>query len=73
MSLASLQEELAELKAARSRALQSQEYGIGSRRNRMADLAEINRAIRDLETRIAIAANGGRINTGHVVFGGHRG
>ena len=40
---------------------------------RRADLSVIEKSIRDLETRIAMAAQGGRINTGHVVFGGHRG
>ena len=73
MSLASLQADLVNYRAARDAILTGQEYRIGSRMLRRADLSVIEKSIRDLETRIAMAAQGSRINTGHVVFGGHRG
>ena len=73
MSLASLQEDLTKYRAARDAILTGQEYRIGGRMLRRADLSVIEKSIRDLETRIAMADQGGRINTGHVVFGGHRG
>ena len=72
-TLSTLQEDLAKYKSARDAILTGQEYRIGGRMLRRADLSVIEKSIRDLETRIAMAANGGRINTGHVVFGGHRG
>ena len=72
-TLSALQDRLIKYRSAEDAILTGQEYRIGSRMLRRADLSEIRAEIRDLETRIAMAANGGRINTGHVVFGGHRG
>lgn len=72
-TLSQLQEDLTKYRAARDAALNGQEYRIGGRMLRRADLAVIERSIRELESRIAMSAGGGRINTGHVVFGGHRG
>lgn len=72
-NLTTLQSDLALYRAAREKILTGQEYSIGSRRLRRPDLSEIERKITELETRIAMLDNGGRINTGHVVFGGHRG
>ena len=72
-NLTTLQSDLALYRAAREKILIGQEYTIGPRRLRRPDLSEIERKITELETRIAMLDNGGRINTGHVVFGGHRG
>lgn len=73
MTLQQLQSDLTKYRAARDAILTSQEYQIGTRRLRRPDLAAIERTITDLESRIAILSNGGRLNTGHVVFGGYRG
>ncbi len=72
-TLSQLQQDLTNYRAARDAILTSQEYQIGTRRLRRADLRDIEATIRNLETRIAMAQQGGRINTGHVIFGGHRG
>jgi len=72
-NLTTLQSDLALYRAAREAILTGQEYTIGSRRLRRPDLAVIEKKIEELETRIAMLDKGGRINTGHVVFGGHRG
>ena len=72
-NLTTLQSDLALYRAAREAILTGQEYTIGSRRLRRPDLATIEKKIEELETRIAMLSKGGRINTGHVVFGGHRG
>ncbi len=73
-SLNEMQAELAELKAARSKILTGgQSYRVGSRQKESASLAEINKMISELETRVNMAAGGGRINTGHAVFSGRRG
>lgn len=72
-TLATLQEDLAVYRAARLKILSgAQEYSIGSRKSRRADLAPIEAAIKELETRIAILQNGGKINTEHAVFGVRR-
>ncbi|WP_028575037.1 hypothetical protein [Desulfonatronovibrio hydrogenovorans] len=72
-NLTTLQNDLALYRAAREKILIGQEYAIGSRRLRRPDLAEIEKKITELEARIAIVQRKGRINTGHVIFGGHRG
>ena len=71
--LSELQEELAELKAARSRVLRSQSYGHGSRSLTRVSYADIQRDIKDLERRIAMFDLGGAIAGSTPVFGGHRG
>lgn len=57
---------------AREKILLGQEYSIGSRKLRRPDLAVIEKSIRDLETRLAIALKQGRIKSASVVFGGNR-
>lgn len=58
-TLAELQEDLAAARAARLRILESQEYSVGdgviNRRNRRADLEQVNKLIKDLEAQIATA------------------
>jgi ribosomal protein L20 len=65
--------DLTAYRAARDAILRSQEYQIGTRRLRRADLRDIEATIRNLEIRLTMADKGGRINTGYAVFGGHRG
>lgn len=59
MTLAELQEDLAAARASRLRILQSQEYVVGNggmaRRNRRAELEQVNALINDLQTQIAAA------------------
>jgi hypothetical protein len=71
---AEIQADLSSYRAARDTILNgAQTYKIGSRALTRGDLVEINREIRRLETRLAIAQNGGSIPGSSVVFGGHRG
>jgi len=72
-TLAELQEELAELKAARTRVLSAQSYGHGTRSLTRVDYADLQRDIKDLERRIAMYTLDGSIAGDSVVFGGHRG
>ncbi len=72
-TLTTLQNDLVLYRQAREAILTGQEYAIGSRRLRRPDLAVIEKKIEELETRIAMAGQSGKINTGHVIFGGHRG
>jgi hypothetical protein len=68
-TLATLQEDLAAYRAARLKILSGQEYWIGSRKLRRPDLAVVESTIRELETRIAMLQNDGKIKTSHAVFG----
>jgi len=68
-----LEQELSLYKTARDKILSGQEYSIGGRSVRRPDLASIEARIRELENRLTIAQNGGRINTQQAVFGGKRG
>ncbi len=70
-TLSELQTTLAAYKAARDKILSGQEYSIGGRRLRRPDLAEVEKRIEVLESRIAIIQNNsGKIKTSHAVFGG---
>jgi hypothetical protein len=71
-TLATLQEDLAAYRAARLKILSGQEYWIGSRKLRRPDLAVVESTIRELETRIAMLQNDGKIKTSHAVFGVRR-
>lgn len=69
-----IQADLTAYRAARDAILDgSQSYKIGSRSLTRGDLAEINREIRRLEIRLAMAQNSGRIPGTSAVFGGHLG
>lgn len=73
-TITELQEELALYKNARKKILGgAQSYRAGDFRADRADLATIEKAIADLERRIQVKSNGGRINTGQAIFGGRRG
>jgi len=72
-TLEQLQEELTKAKAARESILNAQEYNTGEYSVRKADLRVLNNHIRELETRIAILKNKGRLNHGQAIFGGQRG
>lgn len=72
-TLAELKEELAELKAARSRVLNAQSYGHGSRTLSRVPYADLQRSIKDLEQRIAMYDLNGSIAGSNPVFGGHLG
>lgn len=72
-TITELQTDLASYKAARDKILLGQEYSIGNRKLRRPDLAVIERTIRELEHRIAMLGNDGKINTVTAVFGGRRG
>lgn len=71
-TIAQIQNDLNLYRQAREKILLGQEYTIGSRKLRRPDLAVIEKSIRDLETRLAIASNQGRIKSASVVFGGNR-
>jgi hypothetical protein len=71
-TLSTLQEDLVAYRAARLKILRGQEYWIGSRKVRRPDLALVENAIKELETRIAILQNNGKIKTEHAVFGVRR-
>lgn len=71
-TISELQADLQAYRSARTAILTGQEYAIGNRRLRRPDLAEINKEIRELESRIAMQSNSGKINTGHAIFGGNR-
>ena len=71
-TISELQTELQAYRSARDAILTGQEYAIGGRRLRRPDLVEINRAIRELESRIAMVSGGGKIKTSHAIFGGSR-
>lgn len=72
-TLDDLTQRLALYKTAESNILSgAQEYRIGEKVFRRANLAEIQRAITDLETRIAILSQSGRISSATAVFGGRR-
>ena len=71
-TISELHEDLQAYRSARTAILSGQEYAIGNRRLRRADLSEVNKAIRELEMRIAMSAGGGKIKTNHVIFGGNR-
>ena len=69
-TLSDLQTDLAAYRTARTRILASQEYWIGSRKLRFADLAVVEKTIRELEMRIAMLQdNAGLVKTSHAVFG----
>jgi len=70
-----LEQELSLYKTARDNILQhGQDNSMSDGRQlTRADLKWIDTRIRDLESRIQIASNGGRINTQQAVFGGKRG
>ena len=72
-NLTTLQSDLALYRAAREKILTGQEYTIGSRRLRRPDLNFIEKKIEELEARISMLSSGGKILTGHAIFGGHRG
>jgi len=73
-TVAEIQAELTAFKSARTQILEgAQTYKIGNRSLTRADLVEINREIRRLETRLAIAQNSNQVTATSVVFGGHRG
>ena len=72
-TLQDLQTRLTLYKAAETNILSgAQEYRIGEKTFRRANLVEIQKAITDLETRIAILSQSGRISSATVVFGGRR-
>lgn len=72
-TLTQLKSDLSEYRAAKTKILAGQEYAIGNRRLRRPDLGVIERTIRELETRIAMLSNSGKLNTTHAIFGGRRG
>lgn len=71
-TLSELKTELAEKKAALSRIQQSQSYRSGPYQNERMDPEGLRKEILDLEHRIAIVKNNGRVPGSGVVFGGHR-
>ena len=72
-TITELQDELALYKNARKKILTgAQSYRSGDFRADRADLPVIEKRINELESRIAMKANAGRINTAQVVFGGRR-
>lgn len=72
-TLSELQEELAELKAVRSRVLNAQSYGHGSRSLTRVSYADLQRDIKELERRIAMYDLDGAIAGSTPIFGGHLG
>lgn len=72
-TITELEQDLADYKEARRRVLLSQSYTVGQRTLSRANLEEIERAIRRLEHRLAIAKNDGKAPGSSVVFGGHLG
>jgi hypothetical protein len=68
--LSTLQEDLAAYRAARTKILSGQEYSIGGRRLQRPDLQAVEKKIEELEARIAILQNSGRIKTSTAIFGG---
>ncbi|SDU38428.1 hypothetical protein [Desulfobacula phenolica] len=73
-TLTELQEELAQLKAtAKSVRDGGQGYGQGNRSLNRVDYGTLQKEIRDLERRIEMAKNNGRLPGFHPVFGGNRG
>ena len=73
-TITELQEELALYKDARKKILTgAQSYRAGDFRADRADLERIEKTIADLERRIQVKSNSGRINTGQAIFGGRRG
>ena len=50
----------------------AQEYRIGEKTFRRANLVEIQKAMADIETRIAIIGNNGQLYAANCVFGGRR-
>ena len=72
-TLTELQAELAELKAARSKARAGQSYrDVAGNSVTRGDLATLNADIERIEARIAFASNGGRLVHGVAVFRGTR-
>ncbi len=72
-TLSELQERLALYKKAEAAILgDAQEYQHGHRRLTRANLAEVQRAISDLEAKISIARSGGLFGHSVAVFGGRR-
>lgn len=71
-TLSELQADLAKYRASRDKILDNaQEIGSTSGRSQtFASLATIERTISDLERRIALARNGGRITSSKVIFRG---
>jgi len=73
MNIVELKSDLAALKAARLKILEGgQSYTIGKRAFTRADLSEINREIRSLEQRVAMAEGGNGYSHTQAVFGGRR-
>lgn len=74
-TITELQADLAKYKSARDRILDSGQdvRDSSGRRLTSADLDALEKRISDLEARIAIAGNNGRVPGSSVVFGGHRG
>lgn len=73
-TVAEIQAELTAYKTARALILEgAQSYKIGTRSLTRGDLVEINKEIRRLEMRLAIAQNSSQVTATSVVFGGHRG
>jgi len=71
-NITQIQNDLTLYRAAREKILMAQEYHIGSRRLTRADLQTVEKTIRDLEFRLAVAGNQGKIKSGSVIFGGNR-
>lgn len=72
-TITELQEELALYKDARKKILTgAQSYRSVDFRADRADLSAIEKRINELESRIAMKANSGRINTAQAIFGGRR-
>lgn len=72
-TLTELQERLALYKQAETAILTgAQEYQVGKRRLTRANLAEVQRAIADLEMRISSVGNNGLFGHSVTVFGGRR-
>lgn len=71
-TLAELQEELTDLKAAKKAVLSGgQSYGVhGSRTVTRVPIEELNRDIKSVEMRIALASNKGGLSHSQAIFGG---
>lgn len=72
-TLSTLQADLIEYRAARSKILKGQEYKIGTTMVKRPDLIAIERTIGELESRINMLQNGGASKVVTAVFRGRRG
>jgi len=68
-TITQLTQDLNMYRSAREKILLGQEYSIGGRSLRRPDLALVEKKIQELEARIAMANNSGKIKSRNVIFG----